>query len=382
MRATNESPAWQRSGQLVALMLALSIVFVPLQGASWTLVLVGFLLAGLPLLLAEQALAVRAKQASIAGMQLLTRESDAPRYWRTLAYNNLLLSVALSALLAVASGLLATQAIQTLWQPVTATLGLASSAVPAGGALWPVMTLVSVLIALGRSFRTVPMVLWLVVFAALIALLLAQMLQHQTLPLTTDLPMLMGLTQAEGARASLLAGALMGAAGIGAAAALRAQYGEMNSIAARWGFGLILVLGFLALHHGNWCAVAALLGVTVTQLALSASLAPAFAEANARQLPALAAPVLVIIPVTLLAESIWLFGGGDTLAVLSQYLAYAVAFNLLVLSLYTGWVMKMSHLRKAVNLPSELLYNVLRIALRWLAPITLLLAVAYAQAWL
>jgi hypothetical protein len=115
---------------------------------------------------------------------------------------------------------------------------------------------------------------------------------------------------------------------------------------------------------------------------LSASLAPAFAEANARQLPALAAPVLVIIPVTLLAESIWLFGRGDTLAVLSQYLAYAVALNLLVLSLYTGWVMKMSHLRKAVNLPSELLYNVLRIALRWLAPITLLLAVAYAQAWL
>ena len=163
MRATNESPAWQRSGQLVALMLALSIVFVPLQGASWLLVLVGFLLAGLPLLLAEQALAVRAKQASIAGMQILTRESDAPRYWRALAYNNLALSVALSALLAVASGLLATQAIQTLWQPVTATLGLASFAVPAGGALWPVMTLVSVVIALGRSFRTVPMVLWLVV---------------------------------------------------------------------------------------------------------------------------------------------------------------------------------------------------------------------------
>jgi len=43
--------------------------------------------------------------------------------------------------------------------------------------------------------------------------------------------------------------------------------------------------------------------------------------------------------------------------------------------------MKISHLRKAVNLPSEALYNVLRIALRWVAPITVVVAIARAQAW-
>ena len=381
MRATNESPAWQRSGQLVALMLALSLLFMPMQQASWGLVLLGFVLAGLPLLLAEQALAVRAKQATIAGMQLLTRESDAPRYWRVLAYNNLLLSVGLSAVLAVASGLLATQAIQTLWQPVTAALGMAQTAAPAGATLWPVMTLLSVVVALGRSFRTVPMVLWLIVFAALLALLLAQMLHHQTLPLTTDLPLLMGLTQVGGAQTSLLAGALMGATGVGAAGALRSQYGEVSSHTAKLSAALVLVAGFLALHHGSWCAVAALVAVVVTQLALSATLAPAFAEANARQLPPLAAPVLVLIPVTLLAESIWLFGTSDTLASLTTYLAYAMVLNMLVLSIYAGWVMKISHLRKAANLPAESLYNLLRIALRWVAPITLVVAVARAQAW-
>ena len=376
MRATNESPAWQRSGQLVALMLALSLLFMPMQQASWGLVLLGFVLAGLPLLLAEQALAVRAKQATIAGMQLLTRESDAPRYWRVLAYNNLFLSVGLSAVLAVASGLLATQAIQTLWQPVTAALGMAQTAAPAGA------TLLSVVAASGRSIRTVPMVLWLIVFAALLALLLAQMLHHQTLPLTTDLPLLMGLTQVGGAQTSLLAGALMGATGVGAAGALRSQYGEVSSHTAKLSAALVLVAGFLALHHGSWCAVAALVAVVVTQLALSATLAPAFAEANARQLPPLAAPVLVLIPVTLLAESIWLFGTSDTLASLTTYLAYAMVLNMLVLSIYAGWVMKISHLRKAANLPAESLYNLLRIALRWVAPITLVVAVARAQAWL
>lgn len=381
MRATNESPAWQRSGQMVALMLALSLLFVPLQQASWPSVLLALILVGLPLLLAEQALAVRAKQATIAGMQALTRESDAPRYWRVLAYNHLFLSVALSAVLAVASGLLATQAIQTLWQPVTAALGLSGSEAPAGAALWPIMTLLSVGIALGRSFRTVPMGLWLIVLAVLTALLFVQMGQHQTLPLTTDLPLLAGLPSLSSGSSSLLAGALLAAGGVGAVGALRSQYGEVRSRTA-WAVAAgVFVVGLVALHHGSWCAVAALIGVVVTQLALSASLAPALAEANARQLPPLAAPVLVLIPVTLLAESIWLFGTRDTLAQLIELLAYGMALNALVLSIYSGWVMKISHLRKAVNLPSEALYNLLRIALRWLAPMTVVVAIAHAQAW-
>ena len=37
--------------------------------------------------------------------------------------------------------------------------------------------------------------------------------------------------------------------------------------------------------------------------------------------------------------------------------------------------MKMSHARKALNLPSEAAYNVWRIAIRWVAPITLLAGV-------
>ena len=94
MRAQSESPAWQRGGQLLALMLALSVIFVPATGFSWPLGVLGALLAGLPLLLAEQAMAVRARQPGIAGMQVLTREADAARAWRFPAYASLLLSIA------------------------------------------------------------------------------------------------------------------------------------------------------------------------------------------------------------------------------------------------------------------------------------------------
>ncbi|MEK6788699.1 MAG: hypothetical protein AABY68_07090 [Pseudomonadota bacterium] len=379
MRAQSDSPAWQRGGQLLALMLALSVIFVPTEGFSWPLGLLGALLVGLPLLLAEQAMAARSKQPGIAGMQALTREADAARGWRFPAYAGLALSLAVSAILALVSGLLLTQVVQTLWQPLTSTLGLAASAAPAGTALWPVLTLLSLLIALGRSFRTVPMWLWLIVTLVLLALLALQMVNHQTIPLVTDLGLLAGLPNAGAANASLLAGALVMGGGMGAAATLRLSHGELKSSVAAPAIAALFIVCVLALHQGSWCVAAALLGVVVTQLGLSASLAPALAEARQRNLPALAAPLAVIIPVTLLAEALWLWGDVGTLSLLVRVTAVALALNLLVLSIYAGWIMKISHLRKAVNLPSELTYNLLRIALRWLAPITLLIALA--KAW-
>lgn len=379
MRAQSESPAWQRGGQLLALMLALSVIFIPATGFSWPLGLLGAVFVGLPLLLAEQAMAVRAKLPGIAGMQALTREADAARGWRFPAYAGLALSLAVSAALALTSGLLLTQVVQTLWQPLVSTVGLTASAAPAGAALWPVLTLLSLLIALGRSFRTVPMWLWLTVTLILLALLVLQMANHQTIPLITDLSLLAGLPNTGTASASLLAGALVAGGGMGAAASLRLYYGELKSAFALPAMIALFVVAVFALHHDGWCVAAALLGVVVTQLGLSASLAPALAEARQRNLPALAAPLAVIIPVTLLAEALWLWGDVGTLGLLVQLTAVALALNLLVLSIYAGWIMKVSHLRKAVNLPSELTYNLLRIALRWLTPLTLLMALA--KAW-
>jgi len=379
MHAQSDSPAWQRSGQLVALMLALSVIFVPATDFSWPLVVAGLVFVGLPAMLAEQAMAVRAKKPGIAGMQILTREADASRGWRIPAYAALVLSLAVSVMLALTSGLLLTQVVQTLWQPLLGIAGATVTSVPAGANLWPVLTLLSLLIALGRSVRTVPMWLWLVVTLLLLGILTLQMVNHQTTTLVTDLDLLAGLPGIGSANTSLLAGALMAGGGLGAAATLRLQYGALTSPLALPAILAVLAATLIALHTGSGSAVAALLGVVVTQLGLSATLSPALAEARQRNLPALAAPLIVIVPVTLLAESLWLWGDVATLGLLAQLVAFALALNLLVLSIYAGWVMKISHLRKAVNLPSELLYNVLRIALRWLAPLTLLAALA--KAW-
>ncbi len=41
---------------------------------------------------------------------------------------------------------------------------------------------------------------------------------------------------------------------------------------------------------------------------------------------------------------------------------------LLVLAVFTGWVMKISHVRKALNFESEAVYNLWRVAVRLLVP--------------
>jgi SNF family Na+-dependent transporter len=49
---------------------------------------------------------------------------------------------------------------------------------------------------------------------------------------------------------------------------------------------------------------------------------------------------------------------------------------LLVLSVFVGWVMKISHVRKALNLPSEGLYNLWRVAVRLVLPLLCLWVMA------
>jgi SNF family Na+-dependent transporter len=54
-----------------------------------------------------------------------------------------------------------------------------------------------------------------------------------------------------------------------------------------------------------------------------------------------------------------------TFSIVVQLLAL---LPLLGLSLFVGWIMKISHVRKALNLPSEGLYNLWRVMVRLVVP--------------
>ena len=46
----------------------------------------------------------------------------------------------------------------------------------------------------------------------------------------------------------------------------------------------------------------------------------------------------------------------------------------LAYAIFVGWIMKISHLRKALNFSSEVFYNIWRIAVRIVLPVSILLA--------
>ena len=47
----------------------------------------------------------------------------------------------------------------------------------------------------------------------------------------------------------------------------------------------------------------------------------------------------------------------------------------LIYAVFVGWVMKISHLRKALNFSNEAIYNLWRIAVRIVLPLSIVLAI-------
>lgn len=357
------SPVIERTAHALLLTLAMTVLLAPAGGAGWLLAGIGLLLAAWPLLLAERALGLRARKPLLTGMQVLTREADAVRGWRVLAWSSLGASLLGLTLMSLLAGLLATQAVQTL--------AVGRVELPAGVQLWPVLTVVALLTALLRPLGKAPVLAWALPVALLLGVLLLEAQRGAVTPLQTDILRLAALPP----EAMLLVGALALGGGLGVHWQLAAQEEPRLSPRALL-LTLVVAVVVLAGLHVAAGLLATLLSFVVTLLAMTALVQPALAVARARGLTPVMALALIFVPVVLLGEVIWFFGGLDALPELGCALALWMTLNLLVLAIFAGWVMKISHVRKALQLPSEGIYNLWRVAVRWVAPITLLLAAA------
>jgi len=349
-----------RFGSLLLIPLVLSVLFVPTLEANWLYLALGVVLGAWPLALAERALSVRANQPLITGMQVLTRQSDAPRGWRVLAWSSLAASVLLLVVIALYAGAFITQVLQT--QGVLTDLDSAS--------IWSASTVIIIFLGVLRRFSRASLVFWLLPTLALAATLFWQMSQQATIAMQTDLVLLPALPGA----AMLLAGVLLG--GAGAMVRWPVYAGGDSKLTAK----VVVVLSLLAavffasLHHGSACLVATMLASVLMFLALPAIAEPAIANVQARVNSPLLASLALIVPVVLLSQWISLQAGAEVLQLWLQGVLLWMAVNALILAIYAGWVMKISHARKALQLPSEGVYNLWRVGVRWVAPIMLLVA--------
>lgn len=347
----------------------------------WLLWLLAMVLVSLPVVYAEIALAYRSVEAPLAGMQKLTREADASPIWRSFGWLAALVSIMIAAL--VISG--ASTGILAALTELNSAPAIPDFAIAAG------LMVIAVLLSL-LGVAPLPIGLGLMVIGLLLGV--ANGLPNIDFAMTD-------ISLNEWARAVALALVSVGA-GTGlywfgqnlvtnqmatavdtdninaqkpARSRAMSEYRATKLVLPIW--ILQLIVGVVALSISGmalppigqlsyWIGVlfvaSYLLYYSTQQLAhkfgLLVSLGLTFV---------LALLLVVIIP------AVWLVG---LLVIISS-------IAVLLLSIFAGWQMKISHLRKSLNFGNEAFYNLWRIAIRLIVPLALLLAlIGWVMQWL
>lgn len=344
----------------------------------WLLWLVAMVLVSLPVVYAEIALAYRSTEAPVAGMQKLTREADASPLWRSFGWLAALVSILIAAL--VVSG--ASSGILSALQELNSAPSIPSFAIAAG------LMVIAVLLSL-LGVAPLPIGLGLMVVGLIMGL--AGGLPQIHFAMTA-------VSLSEWARAVALALVSVGA-GTGlywfgqhvrhrqTATAVEADtYANANTRTDKGYRATTSVLPIWLLQLGIGVIALFISGLTLTPIAQLLYWAGVLFVASyllhyAAQQLAHRFGVIVSLIVTLIIglvlvvaiPPVWLTG---LLVVISSV-------AVLALSLFAGWQMKISHLRKSLNFSNEAFYNLWRVAIRLIVPLALVLAlVGWVLQWL
>ncbi len=344
----------------------------------WLLWLLAMVLVALPVVYAEIALAYRSVEGPLAGMQKLTREADVSPIWRSFGWLAALVSIVIAAL--VISG--ASTGILSALTELNSVPDVPSFAVAAG------LMFIALLLSL-LGVTPLPIGLGLMVIGLLLGF--ANGVPNVGFAMTD-------VSLTEWARAVALALVSVGA-GTGlywfgqnlvskqTITAVEANNQQVKNRAATREYRatklvlpiwiLQLLIGVVALftsgmslppigqllYWGGVLFVASyLLHYSTQQLThkfgLMVSLIITFAVA-----------LLLVVAI----PTAWLVG---ILVIISS-------IAVLLLSVFAGWQMKISHLRKSLNFSNEAVYNLWRVAIRLVVPLALLLAlIGWVMQWL
>ncbi|MGP5271976.1 hypothetical protein ACTXLK_01430 [Psychrobacter faecalis] len=346
----------------------------------WLLWLLAMVLVSLPVVYAEIALAYRSAEAPLAGMQKLTREADASTFWRSFGWLAALVSILIAALviLGASTGILAALT------ELNSAPNVPSFAIAAG------LMVIAVLLSL-LGVAPLPIGLGLM----LVGLLLGAVNGLPNIAFAmTDVSL------SEWARAVALALVSVGA-GTGlywfgqnliskqtvtavgtdnhnaqttrnsAAPAYRAT----KLVLPIW--VLQLVVGVVALFiSGMALPPIGQLLYWIGVVFVASYLLHYSSQQLAHKFGLLVSVVLIFVLALLLVVAIptnWLVG---ILVIISS-------IAVLLLSVFAGWQMKISHLRKSLNFGNEAFYNLWRVAIRLIVPLALLLAlIGWVMQWL
>lgn len=311
----------------------------------WLLWLGTMLLLALPIAYLEAALAKRSKTTALNALSSLTRDADVSPKWRIVGW------LAVVFIPFLAGGILFN---------ITA-MNLKPSALPLEQH-WVLLGCMIVAFALSYLSRQILVIL--TVIGVLASLLLANVY-----PAVLQPWQMTAVSFTEWGNATILA---LVATGLGlglywqsGVAVAQSQDSVSKTVLPVWIGQLLAVMAFA--YFGVNAQLPALSIVVSVIMAAALLLQLARIQLQHRQI----AP-LIQHAICLAALAVWLVPQlGQWLNPVLMLWGLVICF---IYSIFVGWMMKISHLRKAMNLSSEGLYNVWRIAVRIILPLSILLA--------
>jgi len=311
----------------------------------WILWLVSMLVLALPITYLEVALAKRSKTTALNALSSLTRDADASQSWRIVGW------LAVIFIPFLAGGILFNISQSTMQ---IANLPIEGHLLFAGAAV----------VAFALSFAPRQILVGLITLGVLLSLILAQVFgTHLSAWHVTPVEF------KEWGNATILALVATGL-GLGLYWQTSLLNVQQNNEASKTAFPIWIAQLVAVIAFGFFAASAQIPAYTLLFTAvISAAL---LLQLGKEQLAQRQVAILIQFVMLLVALFIWAI---PNIAVLFNPLLMIWGLVIcLIYSIFVGWIMKISHLRKAINFSSEAFYNIWRIAVRIVLPLSIVLA--------
>lgn len=312
----------------------------------WLLWLGTLVFLALPIIYLEIALAKRSKTTALNALSSLTRDADASQQWRLVGW----LSVVFIAFLA--GGLLSN----------ITKITMAYIEVPMQSGIFFAICAV---IAFALSFVSRQILVILTTLGVIASIVLSNVfgVQVQSWHITP-------VEFKEWGNATILA---LVASGLGlglywqtSLATTTKQNAATQATLPIWIAQLIAVIAF-----GYFAISAQIPAYTILISAIFAS--ALLLQLAKEQLQERNVAIIIQFAVLLIGLLIWAVP--QMSAIFNSLLMLWGLIICLIYSIFVGWIMKISHLRKALNFSNEVFYNIWRIAIRIILPLSILLAI-------
>ena len=312
----------------------------------WLLWLGTMLVLALPIVYLEIGLAKRSKTSALNALSSLTRDADASQKWRIVGW----LSVVFTAFLA--GGVL---------YNVGQVAGLSAQIPLAQNVLF----IICAVIAFALSFLARQILVLLTAVGVIVSLVLANVFASNVQPWHFT-----SIEFKEWGNATILA---LVASGLGLGLYWQNSISNQTQTEAATSRSLpIWIAQLVAVIAFGYFAISAQIPAYTILFSAVASAALLLNLAK-EQLAHRNVVVAVQFIVLLIALFVWAIPSIDV--VLNPILMLSGLVTCLIYSIFAGWIMKISHLRKALNFSNEIFYNIWRIAMRIVLPLGIILAI-------